>query len=161
GHLQVRRLMVGVFAINVYIGLYDKTLAQYSPTHLYANWVIAIVDLAAATVLLSNLGRNERWVFPSGIGWPVAYIISLVVDIMLDLGAPNLWPDPASAYKYLILADPNQGWVLWKYTIPAAILLLILVVVLSSISLAAMRKKSIRNGAHDLTRNDADGMDGR
>jgi hypothetical protein len=133
-------LMLGVFIINVYIGLFDKNLALYNPVHLYANWVIAIVDLAAAIVLFSKLRLNIRWTILSGILWPLVYILSLVVDIETELGKPNFWPTPAAAYQYLILGDASQGWVLWKYTIPTAIILLVLVAILSAVSILYMKR---------------------
>ena len=143
-------LMIGVFIINVYIGLFDKTLAQYNPTHLYANWTIAVVDLAAAVILLSRLSHNIRWTILSGIAWPLVYILSLAVDIETDLGKPNLWPTPVASYQYLILGDPAQGWVLWKYTIPTAIFLLIIIAALSAISVSYVMRN--RRKTSDLNK---------
>lgn len=129
-------LMLGVFLINAYISLFDRTLAQYNRTHLYANWAIVAIDLVATLILLSKFLQGIRWTIVSGIVWPLVYITSLGIDIEMDLGVPKLWPTPFSSYQYLILGDPAQGWVLWKYTMPTAILLLVLIVALSSISVA-------------------------
>ena len=49
--------MLGVFSVNVYIGLYDTNLTQISPVHTELNWVIAAADLLAAIFLFVKPGN--------------------------------------------------------------------------------------------------------
>ena len=142
--------MLGVFIINVYIGLGDKTLQQYNMTHLYLNWLIAVCDIIAV-VFLFAIPRDTFLVLLAGVAWPIVYIGSLALDVAthLCLGGGNctLWPTTQSAYDYLILGSANQGWVLWPYTMITAISLLVAVVIISSISLFEGRSKSTSTAA--------------
>jgi len=130
--------MLGVFGINVYIGLYDTNLAQISPMHQQLNWVIAAADLIAALFLLAKPKSMILKVL-GGIVWPVLFIGSLVLDVetRLCLGAPanTCLPSVSLAYQYLILGSKGQEWVLWPYTIRLGISLAVLTFVLTLISL--------------------------
>src|SRR5579864_8639152 len=82
-------LMLGVFAINVYIGLRDTNLIPApglgNVTHYYLNWLMALVDIIAAGVLsISPLRR--MWVLLGGVVWPIVYVIGLAVDVQIRLG---------------------------------------------------------------------------
>jgi hypothetical protein len=125
-------LMLGVFLINVYIGLFDTTLQQYNVAHLYLNWLMAVVDLIAAALLLAK--PLERFLVGlSGVVWPIVYIASIAVDIetRLCLGSSCLLSNTAAAYDYLILGYSSLGWVLWPYTMITAISLLSAILVIS------------------------------
>jgi len=130
-------VMLGVFGINVYIGLYDTSLAQLSPLHWELNWLIAVVDLVAAVVLLVQL-RNTILNSFAGIVWPVVYVANLLLDVetRLCLGTPvsTCSPTVSDAYQYLILGSASEEWVLWPYTIRLAIALVILTLILVSIA---------------------------
>ncbi len=130
--------MLGVFGINVYIGLYDTNLTQISPTHAELNWVIAAADLIAALFLLAK-PRNLIFKSLGGIVWPVVYVGSLFLDVetKMCLGAPanTCLPSVSDAYQYLILGSAGQEWVLWPYTIRLAIAFAVIVLVLSIVSL--------------------------
>ena len=137
-------LMFGVFAVNAYIGLKDGNLADYSPLHLELNWLMAAVDVVAGVVLLVKR-KSMIWVLLSGIVWPAVYFISLAIDIMTDLclgGGTSCWASPADAFKYLILGDANEGWLLWQYTMLTGITLLVIVVALSLVTVMALRYRS-------------------
>ena len=131
-------LMLGVFGINLYIGLYDTNLTQISPTHAQVNWVIAAADLIAALFLLA---KPRSLIFKSlgGIVWPVIYIGILFVDVetrmCLGAAANTCLPTVSDAYNYLILGSASETWVLWPYTIRLAISLALIVLVLSLLSL--------------------------
>jgi hypothetical protein len=142
--------MFGVFAINLYIGLYDTYLSTYNSAHYYFNWIIAIVDIVSAIVLLLK-PRSLQWVALGGIVWPVTYLLSLVADIATSMclgtpNNPNCWPSPYDSFKYLVLGDPSEGWTLWQYTIPTAIALLVVIIILSGFSIKNIRaeKEKIR-----------------
>jgi hypothetical protein len=130
--------MLGVFGINVYIGLYDTSLSQLSPLHWELNWLIAVVDLIAVVVLLAK-PRSIAWKSLAGIVWPIVYVVNLFIDVetRLCLGAPasSCSPTVSDAYQYLILGSSDQEWVLWPYTIRLAIALAVLVLILASLSL--------------------------
>jgi FtsH-binding integral membrane protein len=130
--------MLGVFAINVYIGLYDTNLSQISPQHEMVNWVIAAADLIAALFLLVK-PRNMALKILGGIVWPVLYIGTLAIDVetRLCLGAPSntCLASVSDAYQYLILGSAGQEWVLWPYTIRLGITLAVITFVLSVVSL--------------------------
>lgn len=133
--------MLGVFAINVYIGLYDKTLMKYNTPHVYLNWLIAIVDLVAAALLLAK-PLDKVFAPLSGIVWPIVYMLLLAVDVStrLCLFATTCWPSTQAAYDYLILGDASQGWVLWPYTMFTAITLLTATVVITAGGIIAQRE---------------------
>lgn len=136
-------LTLGVFGANLYIGFFDSPLASYNPIHHELNWIIAVVDIVAAILLLS-LSKNLKLVILSGIAWPIVYLASLGGDVAtrMCLGTPanaNCWPTSYDAFKYLILGDPSEGWTLWQYTIPTAILLLVIVIVLCSLFALGVR----------------------
>jgi hypothetical protein len=137
-------LMIGVFFINVYIGLFDTTLQQYNVAHLYLNWLMAAVDVIAAGLLFAR--PLERFlVVLGGIVWPIIYIASIAVDVetRLCLGGGNcLLPNTAAAYDYLILGYSDLGWVLWPYTIITAISLLSGIIVISVAALIEERSSS-------------------
>lgn len=130
--------MLGVFAINLYIGLYDTNLTQISPVHTELNWIIAAADLLAALFLLVK-PKNVALKVLGGIIWPITYIASLFVDVetkmCLGAAANTCLPNVSSAYQYLILGSASQDWVLWPYTIRLAISLAVIVFVLSVFSL--------------------------
>jgi FtsH-binding integral membrane protein len=132
-------LMLGVFGINVYIGLYDTNLAQISPTHQQLNWVIAAADLIAALFLLAK-PRNLILKSLGGIVWPVIYIGSLFLDVetrlCLGAAANTCFPTVSDAYQYLILGSKSETWVLWPYTIRLGIALAVIVFVLAIASLS-------------------------
>ncbi len=130
-------LMLAVFGLNVYIGLYDRTLTQLNTVHYTLNWLIVVVDLVAAIVLLA-MPRSISWVSLGGIVWPIVFIFFLFIDIetTLCLGTNfNCWPSITDAYDYLILGSSTEGWVLWPYTMRFVIALLIAVIILSIASL--------------------------
>ena len=130
--------MLGVFGINVYIGLYDTNLTQISPVHTELNWVIAVADLIAALFLLAK-PRSLVFKTLGGIVWPVVYVGSLFLDVetRMCLGAAQstCFSSVSDAYQYLILGSAGQEWVLWPYTIRLAIALAVIVLVLSVVSL--------------------------
>ncbi|MHB8568044.1 MAG: hypothetical protein ACYC7D_11715 [Nitrososphaerales archaeon] len=146
-------LLLGVFAINVYLGLFDTILKQQLtgsttgiPLHWYLNWIIAAVTLIAAFLLLTN-PLNSLWVSIAGIIWPIVYVGSLGFDVYTKLcaGGGYCWPSRTAAFQYLILnnANPNASggpWLLWSYTIPTAIGLLFIAWVLSVWALVLIRK---------------------
>jgi hypothetical protein len=144
--------MLGVFGVNVYIGLYDTNLSLLSPLHWDLNWLIAVVDLTAAAILLVKPG-STAWGSLAGIAWPVVYVANLLVDVetRLCLGNPAsaCSPTVSDAYQYLIMGSASEEWVLWPYTIRLAIALAVLVLVLTlfSIYLRKARKSSPATGA--------------
>ncbi|SRR5579875_241185 len=134
-------LMLGVFAVNVYLGIYDTNLSQV-PLHWDLNWVIAAVTLIAAILLLAK-PLNAPLVTLAGIVWPIVYVASLAVDVYtkMCLGASYCWPSRTAAFQYLILNNPNAeggGWKLFPYTIPIALGLLFVTFVLSIIVVASI-----------------------
>ena len=141
--------MLGVFVTNVYIGLYDSNLSSYNPVHYDLNWIIAAVDIVAALLLFLK-SKNLNLVVLSGIVWPLVYLAALGGDVATSLclgtpANPNCWPTAYDAFKYLILGDKSEGWVLWQYTIPTAILFLIIVIVLSLVTvLGLMHERSLK-----------------
>jgi len=72
--------MLGVFGVNVYIGLYDTNLTQISPIHAELNWVIAAADLIAAIFLFVKPG-NLIFKSLGGIVWQIFYIANLFIDV--------------------------------------------------------------------------------
>ncbi|HKW03696.1 MAG TPA: hypothetical protein VJN71_00230 [Nitrososphaerales archaeon] len=135
--------MLGVFIANVYIGLYDSNLATYNPLHYDLNWLIAVVDIIAAVILLSR-PKSRGLLILSGILWPIVYLLSLGGDVATSMclgtpSNPNCWPTTFDAFKYLILGDPSEGWSLWQGTIPAAIVLLVVTIVLMSLFVRHIR----------------------
>ncbi len=138
-------LMIGVFLLNVYIGVGDTVIRSVNPAHYYLNWLIAVVDIVAAIILFIK-PLSTTWVSLAGIAWPVVYVLSLAVDVYtyLCLGGSasctGAWPTHRSAFDYLILNDPAQGWVLFRGTVPLIIALLFIVFVLSILSVYNERK---------------------
>jgi len=130
--------MLGVFGVNVYIGLYDTNLTQISPVHAELNWVIAAADLIAAIFLFVKPG-NLIFKSLGGIVWPIFYITNLFIDVetrlCLGAAANTCSPSVSDAYQYLILGSAGQEWVLWPYTIRFAIGLVAVVLILSLLSL--------------------------
>lgn len=130
--------MLGVFGINVYIGLYDTNLSQLSPLHWDLNWLIAAITLIATAVLLVKPGSTS-WKSLAGIAWPIVYVANLFIDVetRLCLGNPASACSPtiSDAYQYLILGSAGEEWVLWPYTIRLAIAFVVLVLILASLSL--------------------------
>lgn len=141
--------MIGVFAVNVYLGLYDKNLSTLNTLHYDLNWLIAAVSIVAALVLLL-MPRSKMWVALGGIVWPVVYVISLGADVETKLcsGAPasSCWPTHTAALDYLILNEANIsgaagfGWKLAP-VMPVAIALLFIVFILSIYSVYSMNKR--------------------
>jgi hypothetical protein len=130
-------LMLGVFGVNVYIGLYDTNLTQISPTHTQLNWMMAAADVIAALFLLVK-PRSSIFKGLGGIVWPVVYVGSLFLDVetrlCLGASARTCLPTVSDAYKYLILGSASESWVLWPYTIRLAIALAVITFVLSLLS---------------------------
>ncbi len=141
-------MMLGVFLINVYIGLFDTTLFKLNQLHYYLNWGISIADLAAALILIVFY-RSRFLVLLAGVGWSAIYILSLAVDVetslCIDTNYLNCWPSVSDAYNYLILGSQGEGWVLWPYTIRTAIALLIIIAVLSAFSFGYISRASKQN----------------
>lgn len=149
-------LLLGVFVINTYIGVFDSNLkGQLTnstggiPLHWYLNWVIAAITLVAAITLISS-PLSSVWVTLSGIVWPIVYVGSLAFDVYTKLcaGGGFCWPSRTAAFQYLILNNPNApggGWKLLPFTIPTAIGLMFIAWVLSIWALY-----SIRKGAKDI-----------
>lgn len=140
--------MIGVFLINVYLGLYDTNLSTLNPLHHDLNWLIAVVDIVAAGVLFSK-PRSRMWVALGGIIWPIVYVASLGVDVETYLcgGAPasSCWPSHTAAFDYLILnyaSIPGAKGFEWKLApvMPIALTLLLIVFLLSIYSLYSMGK---------------------
>ncbi len=137
--------MLGVFGINLYLGLYDTNL-QFAVNHLHyeINWVLAAADLIAALFLLAA----PRKLILKGLGgilWPVLYIGSLFLDVetRMCLGAPSAacFPSVSAAYQYLILGSSAQEWAVWPYTIRLGISLAVITLVLSILSLYFRKPK--------------------
>ncbi len=130
--------MLGIFGVNLYIGLYDTNLSQVSPVHTELNWVIVAADLLAAIFLLVKPG-NLIFKSLGGIVWPIFYVANLFIDVETRLclgGAETTCSTTVSdAYQYLILGSAGQEWVLWPYTIRFAIGLAVAVLILSLVSL--------------------------
>jgi hypothetical protein len=137
--------MLGVFAINLYIALYDTNLSQLSPLHSELNWIIAIVDFVAAVFLLAK-PASLLWKSFAGIVWPIVYIGSLVLDVetrlCLGSSASTCAPTVSDAYNYLILGSSLEDWVLWPYTMRLAIGLVVIAIILSVISLTLQVRES-------------------
>jgi len=137
--------MLGVFGVNVYLGLYDTNL-QIAVNHLHyeINWLLAVADLLASLFLLVA-PRKLILKALGGILWPVAYIGSLFVDVetRMCLGAPAkaCFPSVSAAYQYLILGSAAQEWAAWPYTIRLGISLAVITFVLSLLSLYFRRSK--------------------
>jgi len=140
-------LLLGVFAVNIYLGLYDTNLRQFNPTHYDLNWLIAIVSLIAGLILILR-PKSKALLTLGGIVWPVVYVLSLGIDVETKLcsGAPSssCWPSHTAAFDYLVLNYsniPNAAGYGWKLApvMPVAILLLGIVFILSLISFNSMR----------------------
>ncbi len=141
-------LMLGVFLVNVYLGLYDTNLSKFNPLHYELNWVIAVATLVAAALLLA-MPASRLSVLLAGVLWPLIYIASLMVDVSTQLcsGAPasSCWPSTSAAFDYLILNQASipgadgYGWMLAP-VIPIAIVLLVVVLLLSLASILMARK---------------------
>ncbi len=144
-------LTLGAFALNLYIGLYDKNLSQFQPLHWDLNWVIVAASLVAALFLI-GFPRSIWLVLLGGIVWPILYVVSLGVDVYtrLCLGGSqaNCWPSKTDAFNYLVLNNPNiaggYGWKLWQGTIPLALAFLAIAFVLSVISFISLRREAWR-----------------
>lgn len=133
--------MLGVFSANAYIGLKDTELSKLQPIHEAANFVIALLDLVAASILLYYAGGKKSWVLLSGVCWPLAYLSSLFVDVesrMCLFSGQNCFTSVNTSFQYLILGERSQGWQLWPYTMSTTISILLLILVLS---LAYARQK--------------------
>jgi hypothetical protein len=119
-------LLVGVFFVNLYLGLFDANLYKFQPLHSYLNWVIAAVTLGASMILLINPMRKVAFSILAGIIWPLVYLASLAIDVesRLCLGSgTNCFPSVNAAYQYLILNSPSAGWNLIQGVVPLAIAL--------------------------------------
>jgi len=142
-------LLLGVFAVNIYLGLDDTNLRQLNPSHYDLNWLIAIVSLVAGLLLILR-PKSRTWLTLGGIVWPVVYVLSLGVDVETKLcsGAPSssCWPSHTAAFDYLILnyaSIPNvPSYFGWKLApvMPVAIILLAIVFILSLVSVNLMRR---------------------
>jgi hypothetical protein len=133
-------LMLGVFSLNAYIGLKDNVLFEFQPTHQGLNFIIAVIDLIATSVLIYYAEGRKLWVLLSGIVWPIAYLTSLFADVesrMCLFTGQNCFSSVSVSFQYLILGQASQGWLLWPYTMLSTISLLTFIIVLSLISLVA------------------------
>jgi hypothetical protein len=138
--------MLGVFLINVYLGLYDTNLSSFNPAHYDANWVIAIVTLIAAVLLLWKPASSSL-VLLGGVIWPVVYVLALAGDaytkLCLGTSASNCWPSKTAAFNYLILNNSNiAGGYGWKLApvVPIALVLLAVVFVVSIADVVSLRR---------------------
>ena len=131
--------MLGVFSLNAYVGMKDTTMFQLQPVHQGANFIIAALDFIAAAFLL-YYGQGKRiWTLLAGVVWPAVYLFLLLVDIESRLclfTGQHCFSSVKVSFEYLILGDSSQGWVLWRFTMPSAIVLLLIILVLSSFSAA-------------------------
>jgi plastocyanin len=142
-------LTLGVFAANVYIGLYDKVLQEVK-VHWYLDWVIAAATLISAGLLLAK--PSTRWtVVLGGVVWPVVYVSSLGFDVYTKLCAGvsqnYCLSSRTVAFQYLILNNPNaqgQRWTLFHYTVPLALGLIFIAWVLSIVTVISIRRSSAR-----------------
>ena len=144
-------LTLGVFAASAYIGAYDKVL-QSVPSHWYLDWAISIASLVAAGLLISMPTRLWAVVL-GGVVWPIVYVGGLGFDVLTKLcaGASQeyCWPSRNAAFQYLILNNPNaqgQGWTLFPFTIPLAIVLILISLVLSILAVISIRRSRITSG---------------
>jgi hypothetical protein len=129
--------LAGSFAISIYIGLYDTTLAQEDPFHHDINWALGIITLIAGIILIGRTKSTLLKMF-SGIVWPVLYLLSLEFDVQTELcfgTQVHCWPSVSDAYKYLILNERVEGWVLSPYTMRINIALLVIAIVFTAMSL--------------------------
>lgn len=143
-------LLIFVFLINVYLGLYDTNLKTLNIVHWDLNWLIAVASLVGAILLLVR-PLSRPLVILAGVIWPIVYVLSLGTDVYTKLcaGAPasSCWPSHTAAFDYLILNESSiqgaagYGWLLAP-VMPIAIILLALVFILSLISLNSMRRKT-------------------
>lgn len=128
--------LVATFVINVYIGLYDTTLAEENILHRDLNSIIGIITLAAGIVLIIR-SKSTLVNLISGVIWPIFYLGSLAFDVETELcfgTHVNCWPSITDSYDYLILNQSVEGWVLSPYTMRVVIALLILAIILTIIS---------------------------
>ena len=129
-------LMLGVFSLNAYVGMKDTTMFQLQPVHQGANFIIAALDFIAAAFLL-YYGQGKRiWTLLAGVIWPAVYLFLLLVDIESRLclfTGQHCFSSVKVSFEYLILGDSSQGWVLWPFTMPTAIVVLLVILVLSSL----------------------------
>ncbi len=140
-------LLIGVFAINAYIGADDKIL-QSAPPHLYTNWALAAISLVAALLLFLK-PKNMIMIGIAGVIWPILYVGSLAFDVATTLcfGLSNsfCWSSKTTAFDYLILNETNipgqQGWTLVQGVVPIAIVLLFVAFILSLYSIFQIRKQ--------------------
>jgi hypothetical protein len=139
--------MLGLFAANIYIGESDTVLVTLNTLHHDSNWLLALLDLIAAGLLIAYRPKSRLWVFLSGIAYPVAYLLLLFADVETDmcLFTPHLasgqcFSNPYVSFQYLILGNRNEGWLLWPYTIPTAIALLVATLILCSMFVFVEKK---------------------
>ncbi len=126
--------MLGVFSINSYIGLKDGVLAKLQPAHQGANFVMALIDLVAASILLFYGSGKRMWILLAGVAWPAAFLFFLLADVesrMCLFTNVNCFASVNDSFQYLILGNSSQGWLLWSYTIPTAIFFQLLIIGLS------------------------------
>jgi hypothetical protein len=145
-------LLIFVFIINIYLGLYDTNLKTLNMLHWDLNWLIAVASLVGALFLILK-PMSMALVTLAGVIWPIVYVLSLGVDVWTTLcsGAPasSCWPSHTAAFDYLILnyssisGASGYGWMLAP-VMPIAILLLAIVFIISLISLNSMRKRGIK-----------------
>ena len=125
--------LVGSFVNSIYVGLFDTTLAQEDPLHHDINWVIGIISLVAGIALLARPKSIPARII-GGVVWPVLYLVSLAVDVQTELcfgTNVHCWPSVSDSYKYLILNQSVEGWVLSPYTMRILIALLVISIVLT------------------------------
>lgn len=159
--------LFATFALNVYIALYDSTLAQENVVHYELNIVIAAITFAAALALLVER-RSLPGRIAAGIIWPILYLGSLAFDVQTELcfgTGIHCWPSVADSYKYLILNEAVEGWVLSPYTMRTMIGLLIAAVFLSAVSvsfsLAASRSSKAEEERPTTLERTRDGTQGK
>jgi hypothetical protein len=135
--------LFGAFLASLYIALYDTTLAQEDPLHHDATWALAFISLAASAVLVVR-PKSLPGKIIGGIAWPALYLFSLAFDVETDLcygTNVHCWPSVSDSYKYLILNERLEGWVLSTYTSRILIALLATSMVLSAVSIAMSLEK--------------------
>jgi hypothetical protein len=138
--------MIGVFLVNVYLGVADNNLSA-TPSHYYANWGIAVVSLIAALLLLARPGSRPLVTF-AGVVWPILYVLALAGDVYTRLcagtNAESCFATKTDAFDYLILNQKtNPGGPGWSIApvVPVAIFFLAVIFVVSLVALIHMGRR--------------------
>ncbi|MDH2902307.1 MAG: hypothetical protein PXY39_15195, partial [archaeon] len=85
------------------------------------------------------------------------YLLSLEFDVQTELcfgTQVHCWPSVSDAYKYLILNERVEGWVLSPYTMRINIALLITAIVFTAMSLtiSILSNRRAKRGGETMTR---------